>query len=1027
MKSLTEAQLRVVLANDGHLLVSAGAGSGKTTTVVQKICYLLGAVVRDASGAEHHNPQPLSLGEIAAITYTNHAAADLKRKLRAALVAAGMPEQAVEVDTARIGTIHAFCGDTLRDFALRAGLSPSLRVLDDAQASVITADAARSVLHRAAEASSSALARLLRGRRIIDMVGCVSTLSEDAGRLAAWNENAQMLREHERTLLELANAAAAEREAALVHAGGLDFNRMITATRDMLQRDAGVRHAVQRGLRVLVVDEFQDVDPAQRDIAMSLGGMTESDPIPTRVVFVGDPKQSIYRFRRADVSLWNDVERRFRVSGVGTVLPLSDNFRSRRGILALVDDLVGSLFVRKEGAERRSFEVDYAPLEARWEHADGDECVELLCVPAGTDGKPRKADETRALEAQGVARRIAELYASGTGYGDIALLLTGWGALDIYESALRAAGIPAYALRTEGFWETREVVDCLLALRVIRDARDEVAMVGFLKSPFVGVRDETLLACAEARRRAVGGTESAVDALGDAMLTDPGESSLLDRATRMLGRFSALRDRIPVHELITRLVEESGFLAAMQLDPAHGRQAVANIRKLVRFATAAPDASLGEFLRGAADSRVRGDKIGEERLYRERAGVVTITSVHSAKGLEWPVVFWCDLVRDAPQNASTLLCGRDVFRLRDLQEIGADGEKIPDLEHAALLEEIRLEATAESYRLWYVAATRPQQLLVLSGVPLGSTGTEPPELPKSVSDLVRRRFRDNLLNGEIPTSIAYSSSSGDTFRIVVRMADAEIHPAAATRWPDATEPHIDIPPDVISAPSGRARLSATQLMLFQHDPQRWWERYVFGFETPGDAMLVPGGRHGGGRARDVGVVVHDVLERYGFELVDIAELVELAIVRHDVHVPDAGTESGAGFRDAVRAIVTRATRHPDWKAVAEMPSARRELSFTRVLADGSTVEGAFDLAAITPVGIRILDAKSTAARPDELAARYAVQGAVYTSIASAITGVSPASFALVTPSADSALNVPCDGVPGLPELVQRVRDHQLGG
>lgn len=1012
----TAAQMRVILANDGHLLVGAGAGSGKTSTVVQKLCYLLGAPITDSNGVEHRCATPIGLHQIAAITYTNQAAADLKRKLRAGLRVSGLRQEATDVDTARIGTIHGFCGDILRDFSLRAGMAPSQRILGDGESASVMADAARAALHSAAEREMPGLASLLSGRKLGSVLACLVRLASDTTQLALWEANAAMLREHECTLLKLARNVTTLRDQELDRLGALDFDRMITATRDLLRDDASVRHAVQRTMSLLVVDEFQDVDPAQRDIAMCLGGMGYTDPKPARVMFVGDPKQSIYRFRRADVSLWNDVQRRFAVNGAGTVLQLSDNFRSKRGILALVDDLVGSRIDRPvhDDGNRRAFEVDYAKLDACGEHADGDECVELLLVPAGDDGKPRKAEEVRLLEASGIAARIAALVNDGAKYGDIALLLGGWGALGTYEQALRDAGIPTYALRSQGFQEAREVLDCVLALRAIRDQRDDVAVVGFLKGPFVGVRDDTLVALAQAKH--AGGVAAA-------MGSEAREASLLEWARGILTRFGALRDRIPVHELLMRLVEESGFLVSLSLDTERGLQAVANIRKLIRMARNAPEISLGEFLRDFTDLRLREDRIGEERLYRERADVITITSVHSAKGLEWPVVFWCDLVRTPPVEKDELLCGRDTFRLRTVKELDGSGKEIPDPEHDALKADLQLERNAESYRLWYVASTRPQQLLVLSGIPLGAVKNE----PASVAGLVRTRFASELLGPVLPERITYRHEDETRYQLVVRLAPSSLPEPTAVSGASA-DVDICVPPEHVDAVTGRTRLSATQLTVFRRDPSRWWQQYVFGFDP--SAVAAPSstganraetGPHGGMRT---GSVAHAVLERHNYELADIAELIEAAIAEHDGDAPDASTSDGAVYRTRIRELVERAANHPEWKAVAAEPSARHELAFTRILAGGGTIEGSLDLAAVTTDGVRILDAKTGGSHDHAaLARRYAVQGATYTEAVGAITG-RPATFALLLAVSGETVEVPADASISADEIVGRLREHR---
>src|SRR5690606_19859363 len=135
---LTPSQREVVLAADRHVLVAAGAGTGKTTTVVARILYALGATVDG-----HRHPAPITLDDIAAITFTNASAADLRRKLREGLRDAGRRDLAWAVDGARIGTIHAFCGDLLREFALRSGRSPISRVLEEGEGAALAGEAVR--------------------------------------------------------------------------------------------------------------------------------------------------------------------------------------------------------------------------------------------------------------------------------------------------------------------------------------------------------------------------------------------------------------------------------------------------------------------------------------------------------------------------------------------------------------------------------------------------------------------------------------------------------------------------------------------------------------------------------------------------------------------------------------------------------------------------------------------------------------------------------------------------------------------
>ena len=993
---LTDAQFAVVTSTAPRMLVDAGAGSGKTTTVVQQLCYWLGAPVRRPDGTWIRCPDAdrLTLDQIAAITYTNEAAADLTRKLRAALQAAGLRELAYDVDSARVGTIHSFCGDLLRDYALRAGRSPRQQVLTDGEASALREEIARRVLHEAIAAQDiDGLPALLAGQSLWQVVRYVATLADNTDRLQLYTEHRGALRPHEAALLTLAERSVTVRRRELAERGQVDFDEMIVATRDLLQQP-GVRRAVQREIALLVVDEFQDADPAQRDIALLLGGVLQADPSPTRVVLVGDPKQSIYRFRRADVAMWNDVATRFANPMVGQIYRLVENFRSRPGILAAVDTVIGPLMdapLSPDGV-RQPYEVAYAPLVARAKARDGDlptdVCVELLAIAADNDGDMVQVETVRDTEAEALVERIQALHADGTSYGDMAILLAGWGALETYMHALEGAGIPCYALRSEGFWETREVLDVLLALRAIRDPQDTVALTGLLRGPMIGVRDETLLALSRAGDSLAKGFWSATMSELPAGASLAIEWRALCDARALLQRFGALRDRIPLATLITRLLEETGFLAMHQLLGTHGAQALGNLRRLVRVAEATPDQSLGAFLQTVQEARARGDRVEQERLYREDADVVTITSVHSAKGLEWDTVFWCDLVRTLRPDNSALLTGRTQLSVKSADE------GVEDAEHKALRDALFRETKAEAIRLWYVAMTRAKRRLVLSGVALG-----------------KGRSSDYTPGLVIRAAMAPTA---------IRTAGASTMTASVTAGhPVASETLLTRPPVRVVTPTGRSRLSATQLMAFAHDPAHWWRKYVLGYEG-----LAP---KSAGGARQHGTLVHEILEQCGGDLTDLDEVITGVLSRHGLDSDSDGGSDGDGasmmsaLRETLRAMVQTAASHPTWLALSAEPSMRQELSFVRILADGSTVEGAMDLVARTANGVAIVDVKTGALRAPSAettgsapgtSARYALQAATYRDAVAAITGAASDAITftlLSTAGGGGTMTPPIDG------------------
>jgi ATP-dependent exoDNAse (exonuclease V) beta subunit len=977
--------MAVITATGSHVLVDAGAGSGKTSTVVLALCHQLGVPLEWDGERLDGIAEPLPLEKIAAITFTNQAAADLKRKMRAALRDAGNRALASEVDTARIGTIHGFCGDLIRDFALRSGVRPAGRVLEQGETNALVIECAREALVNAIGASDvPGLPDLLTGRKLKDVTAWVARAAEDTGRISVWNEGRESLRAHEQALLTLAQRTAEGRQKRLEEEGLLDFDRMIVAVRDLLHDD-GIRHAVQRRVRLLVLDEFQDVDPAQRDIAFLLGGITHTDPSPTRLILVGDPKQSIYRFRRADVTLWNEVAGVFK-EGAGAVLPLVENFRSKAAILGLVDAAIGPELNRPvaDDGERRPFEVDYSPLVARAEGNEGDGAVEFITIPAGEDGKPLSSEKVREIEARAVARRITELKAEGTSYGSIALLLAGWADVAKYETALRDAGIPAYVIRSEGFWKTREALDCLLALRVIRDPSDDIALVGFLKSPFVGVRDDTLLALARL---------SEGKHLADALWKLELERPLIEKARAILAKFGALRDRISIHELVRRLLDETGYLAVLALDPDRGPQAIVNVRELIRVAAGVPDQSLGDFLKSVAEARDREDRVEQERLYHERADVVTISSIHSAKGLEWPVVFWCDTVREVKAETDRVLFGRERFAIRD-ESIDDEG-KAADPVHAAVKEQLQMEQRAEAHRLWYVASTRAKTRLILSGIPLVARNS------KGVSPA--RMLMERFPALATATSIAYTARDGTEYHATVRqLAPLDVVPSAES---DSEAP-LSLAPERIRVRHGLSMSSATKMMAFAHPDDDWSGEYEASGEWYGVSAI------------DTGTIVHALLERFTDER-ELDALIDGVLAEHAGVLPVLDPVAGAKYRAQLAGLIRAATGSDLWKRF-HGAGARREIAFTRLLPGGSFVMGAIDVAARFGDGIEIADFKTTGHDAATLAKRYEVQAAVYTEAVRAIAGVERASFTLLAMPAGAAVGI--SPTTDVAELIQRMRE-----
>lgn len=977
------SQWAAIRQTDRHVLVAAGAGTGKTFTVVGRILYLLGVALHG-----ERRESPVRLREIAAITFTNQAAADLKEKLRTGLRQAGRPAEANEVDLARIGTIHGFCGDVLRDFALRAGRVPFREVLDEGAAATLVADVAKEALLAALEQGAvPGLEALLGERSANDIMGWMVGLLND-GSLLDSLRNAR-LDGHERTLVALAVRAEQRLTRRLEASRSVDFDRMVAWTRDLVRDDVAVRRTLQRRIHTLIINEFQDVDPIQKELAYLLAEPAGGRDDTPRLMLVGDPKQSIYRFRRADVTVWREVERDFAEGGHGVVVPLEDNFRSVPQVLAAVDATVGRMLdTPLDGRALEDYEVPYRPVRATRPAPDGPAVEAILVPPRPDNGKVRRADDVRAIEAAAIANRARELHESGVRWGDMALLLRSWGALDVYRAALARARVPVYALRGEGFLETREVVDLIVALEAVRDPRDDRVLFGFLRSPFVGVKDETLLRIARDTRRPYWWAlrDLARGRRRDDLALDAApeeETERLLAGVRMLDRLVALRDRVATASLLGELLRDSGYTAHLALQGDDGRQRLANVRQFVHMVRGAADSGLGDFLRAIQERRGRGDRVPEAPLFGEKDDVLTITSIHSAKGLEWPVVFWGDLVRAPVKFYPELLTARGEMRL-GRPDIKHDEQPQPWQD---LLARIHAEEAAEDRRLWYVAATRAKDRLILSGVPLGeNVRGEPPG--KVLADLV-----PGLLAAEPAAS--FTGADGRAWPLAVRLADEEarafdagVEAAAEAPPPEpgtVEDPEtLDLPPVPVRVPMGPTRHSATEFLVHSRCRRRHWLRYVERIPEPdhrgSEAALVSAVRRG--------QIVHEVLERLDNED-HLAGLLEAAIGRWDESAPPPDSDPGRRYRAHLEDEIQRVIQHPDYRELFDRPEARRELGFAYVHGDGVSALGSIDLAAPGPDGLRILDVKTTQCDADAVDAKarqYAPQRDVYVTAAGAIAG-----------------------------------------
>ncbi len=802
------ARERVVRGTGETLFVEAAAGAGKTTALVGRIAALV------AGG--------MSVERIAAITFTEKAAAELTDRVRerleraaagdGAYAALGEAERercraAVEaLDGASFQTIHAFARKLLAAHPVQAGLPPEFDVLDGTEEELELREAVRRFLDdverddetRKALVTAYALGLRpghlrelarefalnwdrLRGERfeppaaepdwepplaaLLDEVGqeqqagkstqVFDQLREVADRLdTAYRrlETSDDPAERERHLAELLTLAArttipqnigkgrpfvpvkqgwdawlkevrrwalervlpSVQQFALDYAeerrrrGRLTFHDLLVVTTDLLRGDAEARRAVHERFGQLLIDEFQDTDPLQVELAALIAGdpdapapWPETNVEPGRLFFVGDPKQSIYRFRRADIRVYEQAKRAFG----SHELSLVTNFRSSQTVIAWVNGVCGRMF------ERHAAEV-----QAAW--------VGLEARPGAPPGEPVRvfggrleggsAAEAQEREAEDVALGVLQARAEnwsgrdgGTRFEDIAILLPRRTVLPALERALADRGIPYRVESQSLLYAAEEVRDLLNVLTAVDDPTNEVALVAALRSPVFACTDREL-----AEHAAAGGRWSYEER------APQGSPERVQRAMAQLAAWHRERWTVSPAGLIERLIAESQLLLKA-LGDRRPREVWRRYRIIAEQARAltvrGAVATLRQFTAWLEQQQAEGVRVNEAIAPEPDDDAVRVMTIHAAKGLEFPVVFVAGLGTKENQNRRARVWWPPHGTCR-LPEVRCGGKDRP-FETAGfgnVEAEEEAHEEAEAARLFYVAATRAQQALAVS-------------------------------------------------------------------------------------------------------------------------------------------------------------------------------------------------------------------------------------------------------------------------------------------------------------------------
>ncbi|MHB1390980.1 MAG: UvrD-helicase domain-containing protein [Thermoleophilia bacterium] len=516
--------------------------------------------------------------------------------------------------------------------------------------------------------------------------------------------------------------------------GVLDFSDLSLHTRDLLQGNPDIQERVAARYRLVMVDEFQDTNPLQYEIIKLVAR--------DNLFLVGDENQAIYGFRNADVALFK--EQREAARAADTLIELKHNFRSQPQILDFVDFIFNRDGMLRPGYLEltASAEPDPVPEEFRVEVLFVDCCRNSMA----DDLKYIKTEITRPAEAQLIAGRLNELFASGYKKGDAAILLRSKNDAEIYRDALTGAGIENYLSIGSSYFGKLEMHDVVNIFRLIINPLDDLALLGALRSPVVRLSDDALFWLRHGGDPAgpkydgpLWRVIAAPDRLAEMSAADR------DRLAGFVARVEELRAAAGRQTLagLARLVIDSGDYAAAIAAGANGKQDLANLLKLLdlagdfELAWGNDLAGFTSFLEHQKEIQAREIEAPTET---EGVDAVCIMTMHSAKGLEFPLVVLPNLQADGspPDRAAVIIDpeGGDAVGLRYRDAAGLSGTTFAWDE---LKEKIAEREAREQKRLGYVAATRARRHLILSGV--GAADRAPAEIkPKDTPFLWLRHF-----------------------------------------------------------------------------------------------------------------------------------------------------------------------------------------------------------------------------------------------------------------------------------------------
>ncbi len=612
LDDLTEPQRRAVTHREGALLVLAGPGSGKTTVVTRRVAHLIAGGVPG--------------GAILALTFTNKAAGEMRERIEALLVGLGAPSSMAPT----VSTFHSFCARLLRRYAEHAGLPPRFSIYDGGDQSDAIKQAIKSAELSSQNWTPSSMASHISSakNRLLDAAGHAAQAGDYFSRQVAkvYAAYERLLREHD----------------------ALDFDDLLMRTADLLRRDEEVRRRLQERYRYLLIDEYQDTNHAQFVIAHTLAAGHGN------ICVVGDPDQSIYGWRGADITNILEFEEHYPSA---VVVPLGQNFRSTGHIVAAADGLI------RHNRRRKHKDL----------HTDLGDGERPAAVTVSNEHR----------EASAVADFLKAASEEGLPWREMSVLYRVNSLSRVLEESLRSAGIPYVIARGTAFYERREIKESLAYLRFLVNGRDEVSLRRILNTPPRGIgktSEQKIELFAIDRQVPLWEAMRRVQEIGD----------MAPRAAAAVRKFVGVVEGLrrdaelpadllaaasPLAGLVERVLRESG-LEAMYAGSKSEEDAerLANLGELISAGAQhvpppgdeAPRTTLdllASFLESVA-------LVSDADMIDPDRGSVTLLTLHAAKGLEFDVVAMIGLEEGLLPHARAAESDADLEEERRLCFVG---------------------------------------------------------------------------------------------------------------------------------------------------------------------------------------------------------------------------------------------------------------------------------------------------------------------------------------------------------------------